>query len=125
MLEDIEGMKCELCGEGTYKKAKTDHTVDEIKITFHDVDGFKCSYCGEEVYITDQANIIEKRMKNLGLFGWGDIIGKEFEMSITSSGRRMVVGLPQEITKRLNLTAGDKAKIIVKGFNDLEVKLQH
>jgi len=116
----VEEISCPECGS-IMKSATTDHLIDVLDTTIHNVPCLKCSRCCNELYTSDHVELIQEKMKKLGIFGWGSLIGKEIEMTVTESGRRLVIGIPKEVERTFGLKPGVKAKIKVKGIDDLEV----
>ncbi len=115
-----EKIPCPKCG-GIMEPAHTSHPIKELGVTLEDVPCLKCRECGEELYLGEHVKTIQDRMKRLGIFGWNSLIGKEIDMTVTSSGRRLVVGIPKEVERALDISVGERAKIKVKDMDNIEI----
>jgi hypothetical protein len=99
---------CKKCGIEA-KEITLDRYEYEEGIPLCNVHAFECPNCKEFIFTEEQVDEIEKRT---------DLIKSEmlaFERKVTVSGRSLVINLPEDLVKHMNIIKGKKVKIIPGG----------
>ena len=108
-------MKCITCEKGEMVKKKIEYT--QLGHTLGKFDAFVCTQCGETLFEVSTSAQIEKRAKELGIWGLAK------KMRIGTSGSSLDVKLPKSIVDFLKLKKGQEVIIEPKEKNKLEITL--
>ncbi|MBD3255417.1 MAG: hypothetical protein GF383_10005 [Candidatus Lokiarchaeota archaeon] len=101
-------MICKKCGIEA-KEVILDSYEYEEGIPLKKVSAYECTNCGEFIFTDDQVEEMERRT---------DIIKSEmfvFERKVTISGRSLVINIPEDLVRHMNILKGKKVKIIPAG----------
>ena len=79
--------------------------------------GYKCSKCGEEWFSEETVEKIEKRTKDLGLFG----LMKEEKVSI--AGNSLIIRIPKQLARFSGIKEGTLIRIEPEGKEKLAVEV--
>ncbi len=113
MVEEILSYKCN-CG-GTLKKSHCQ--VEFFGIDFGIKECEVCTKCGSEYLSDETLDEIEKEVKKKKLFGL------EKHAQITKSGNSLVIRIPPEIVKFVNVHYKDNVRIYPISKNRIEVEI--
>jgi len=104
------------CPCGGKVKWKKDRVIMEgIDCGILDVE--YCEKCGEEYLPGDSFDIVEKKMKEAGLWGV-----KRKEVQFWKSGKSVILRLPTKLTQELGLNSVKKGYIYQEGKNKIVVE---
>lgn len=78
----------------------------------------RCDKCGSEYFPEESMQIIEKKLKQVGLWGI-----ERREISFWKSGNSVVLRIPIKIAHTLNIKANQKANLYPEGKNKLIVEI--
>src|SRR5271157_1953659 len=81
----------------------------EDGIPLHNVPAYECPICGEYIFTEAQVDEME---------GKTDMIKAEmlaFERKVTVSGRSLVINLPEDLVRHMNIIKGQKVRILPAG----------
>ncbi len=95
--------KCDECGKGILKEKQVEYTVLGKKIG--KFTALVCTSCNETIFLGETFALIEKKAKELGLWG---IAAKT---RIGTSGNALDVKLPKQIVEFLKLKKGQEVLI--------------
>lgn len=107
-------MDCPMC-DGTLRKGRTEYSYHDIYFGEYDAD--ICNKCGEAFFTEEASDEIEKKAKELGLWGL------EARSKVSYSGNSLMVRIPREIAEFLDLEKGDDIRIHPEGKKRLVVEL--
>ena len=82
------------------------------------LDSEYCLKCGEEYLPEESMEIVEKKLKDAGLWGI-----KRKEATLWKSGSSVLLRIPKEIADNLNLKADEKVTIYSEGKKKLIIDL--
>ncbi|HLC72759.1 MAG TPA: AbrB/MazE/SpoVT family DNA-binding domain-containing protein [Candidatus Nanoarchaeia archaeon] len=105
---------CPCGGKIQWKKDKV--VVDGIVCGILDIE--YCQQCGEEYFPEETMEVVEKKLKENGL--WGT---QRKEATLWKSGGSVVLRIPKDITRQLNLKPDEKVSIYVEGKKKLIIDL--
>jgi len=112
-MEEILPYKC-TCG-GTMKKSRSNLEFFGIDFGLKPIE--VCTKCGEE-YVSDRVmEEVEKECKKMGIFGL------ERKVRVTKSGNSLVIRIPPEIAKFVNVKYQDLLSIMPVGKGRIEVQI--
>ncbi|UCF09173.1 MAG: AbrB/MazE/SpoVT family DNA-binding domain-containing protein [Thermoplasmata archaeon] len=106
-------MECPVCDKGKMVKKKSKYVYGEIE--FGEYDSLVCSECGEIFFTEDASRLIEKKAKEIGVWGL------ERESKISYSGNSMIVRIPKAIADFMGLQKGKEVLIHPEGKKKLVV----
>jgi len=99
---------CKRCGIEA-NEVILDHYEYEEGIPLRNVNIYECPNCKEFIFTEDQVEEMERRT---------DMIKSEmfaFNRKITISGRSLVINIPEDLVKHMNILKGKMVKIIPAG----------
>ena len=106
-------MKCPNCN-GKLHEEKATYFYGETKLG--DFDAEVCQKCGEIFFTEGASDVIDKKAKELGVWGIGQ------EGKIGYSGNSIIVRVPKKIAKFLNFKEGKSVYIRPEGKKKLVVE---
>ncbi len=112
-IEKIE-FPCPCGGRLKWKRGRV--VVDEVDCGMLDVE--YCQRCGEEYLPDDSMEIVERKLKDKGLWG----IQRE-EVNLWKSGSSVVLRIPKSIAEKFNLKPDEKVIIYPEGKNKLIIQV--
>lgn len=77
-----------------------------------------CEKCGEEYLPENTMEIVETKLKEAGLWGI-----QRKEVNLWRSGNSVVLRIPKDIAKKLNLKPNEKVTLYAEGKNKLIINL--
>ena len=77
----------------------------ERGIPLNDVEAYGCKKCGEFVFTEEQIENIEKRTEVAKIHRFS------FERKLTVSGRSLVINIPEDVVRHMNLSKGKVATL--------------
>lgn len=80
-------MECPICGKGKLVRKKVDYSYLEWNFGKYDAD--TCNKCGELFFTEKSSDAIEKKAKELGIWGM------EKKTKISKSGNSLIVRVPK------------------------------
>ena len=95
-----------------------DSYVYEEGIPLKNVNAYECPICKEFIFTEDQVEEMERRT---------DMIKSEmfsFNRKITISGRSLVINIPEDLVKHMNILKGKTVKIIPAGKKRFIVEIE-
>jgi len=107
---------CKKCGVEAKEEILDIYEYEE-GIPLRNVHAYECPKCKEFIFTDKQVEEMERRT---------DLIKKElfaFERKITISGRSLVINIPDDLVKHMNILKGKKVKIIPAGKNRFIVEV--
>ena len=107
--------KCALC-EGKLKEKKIDYKIYGESIG--EFSALVCSSCGEKWFNEETAKKIEEKEKKLGLFGLSR------ETKISYSGNSLIIRIPKELAKFMNLKKETNIIIYPEDKNKLSISIK-
>jgi len=99
---------CNKCGMDTREVVLESYEYEE-GILLRNVPAYECPKCGEFIFTEKQVEDMEQKT---------DLIKAEmlaFERKVTISGRSLVINLPEDLVKHMNIIKGKTVKIIPAG----------
>lgn len=90
--------------------------VDGVACGILDVE--YCSQCGEEYFPEETMGIVEKKLKEHGLWGI-----QRKEATLWKSGSSVILRIPKEITNQLDLKPDEKVSMYVEGKKKLIIDI--
>ncbi|MBI4439763.1 hypothetical protein HY638_02220 [Candidatus Woesearchaeota archaeon] len=108
-------MKCVSCGESEMVKKKVEY--NQFGIHFGDYDAIVCPKCNETIFEGQVSEQIEKKAKELGIWGLSR------KTKIGTSGSSLDVKIPKQIAEFLHLKKGQEVIIEPAGKNKIEVSV--
>ncbi len=109
-------MECPVCEKGKMIKKKSRYVYGDID--FGEYESLVCDKCGEVFFTEDSSRLIEKKAKELGIWGL------EKESKISYSGNSMIVRIPKAIADFMDLRRGKEILIHPEGKKKLVVTLK-
>ncbi|MBI4393693.1 MAG: YgiT-type zinc finger protein [Euryarchaeota archaeon] len=106
---------CPSCGKGALKRSKTTETMYGIELGRFPAD--VCGSCGESFVDETVMKAIEARAKDVGVWGLGR------KLKISRSGNSLVVRVPADVAKFLNLEEGQEVYVHPEGKEKLAVEI--
>jgi len=105
-------MKCVECGGLAEKVDDIEFSVDvgdkEVLIT--NLKGYRCAQCGAEYHSPETVEKVQEILK-----GIKKAPRVQFSRKLTRSGKRWVIGIPNEIMDALGLEGGEKTRLHLSG----------
>lgn len=98
--------KCPICN-GKLKETKSPFEYGDMQ--FGKYDSEVCTKCGEIFFTEEASDAIDKKAKELNLWG------VEKKTKVAYAGNSMIVRIPKEIAKMLNLSKGEEVIIRSEG----------
>ena len=105
---------CPCSGKIKWKKDKV--VVDGVDCGTLDVE--YCETCGEEYFPEETMEIVEKKLKEKGLWGI-----QRKEVNLWKSGNSVLLRIPKNIADNLKLKPYEKVKIYAEGKSKLIVDI--
>ena len=106
-------MKCPVCS-GVLKKSKEPYSY--AGKNFGKFDAEKCTSCGEVFFTEEASDAIDKKAKELGLWGLGQ------KSKIGYSGNSLIVRIPKKIAEFLEIEEGEEVFVRPEGKDRLVVE---
>src|SRR3989344_4588524 len=103
-------MKCVFCN-GELNKEEVEHK--ELGVSLGKFSALKCSKCNEVFFDEFSVEKIQKKSKELGLFGLSK------KTKVAKVGNSLAIRIPKEIAEFVNLKKEELVKIIPKNQNEL------
>lgn len=100
-------MNCPICEKGKMIKKKTTYTYNEID--FGEYESYVCRKCGERFFTEESSRAIEKKAKELGVWGL------ERPSKISYSGNSLIVRIPKAIADFMGLSKGKEILLRPEG----------
>lgn len=107
--------KCPVCGKGKFEKGKIDEEMFGIVLGRFDAE--ICDNCGESFVDQDTMQRIEQKAKDLGIWGLAK------KLKISKSGNSLVVRIPAEIARFLDLSEGEDIFLHPEGKKKIVLEL--
>lgn len=107
--------KCYECGKGNLEKKKVEYTLYGIKIGGYPAE--VCDKCGETYFDSDALGKIEKRTKEMGLFGLRK------KLRVGTSGNALDIKLSKRLVEFFNIKKGQELEIEPINKNRFEVEI--
>lgn len=109
-------MICPICGKGKLRKETV--RVEKFDILIGVFEAEVCQACGEQIFDSKESAKIEKRIKELGL--WGVPV----ESKIYKVGGNFVVSIKKTVAQALGITKPGSVRLIPQGRNKLLVEVR-
>lgn len=95
-------MKCPMCEKGSMAKK----TVDGVRhgLFLGHFKAWVCSSCSEQIYDESEGRKIEKRIKEMGLWG-------KQEATVYQVGGNLALGIKKSLAQMLGLSKGTEVRI--------------
>ena len=106
---------CPVCGKGKLRRGETKEEMFGIDLGTYPAD--VCRECGESFIDEDAMTRLEARAKELGLWGLAK------KVKIARSGNSLVVRIPVELVKFLDLKGGEEALVRPEGREKIVVEI--
>lgn len=106
---------CPECEKGLLENKNILYSIYGQKIG--NFEGEVCDKCGAEFFNEEQDELIEKKVKELGLFGL------ETETKIRQSGSSLSITIPKKVRDFLNIKKGSDVMIIPEDAHTLRIKV--
>ena len=107
-------MKCIIC-DGEAIRKNIEHK--EFGVSLGNFSANVCKKCGEVYFDEPTAEKIQKKSKEMGLFG----LAKKAKVAVI--GNSIAIRIPKEIAEFLNLKKGKEVMIIPEGKNELIINV--
>ena len=107
-------MKCILCN-GQLEKKEVEHK--ELGVSLGKFQALVCNKCNEVFFDEDSAEKIQKKSKELGLFG----IAKKTKVAMV--GNSLAIRIPKEIAEFVGLKKEGLIKLIPKSKKEILIEL--
>lgn len=110
-------MICKKCNVDV-KEVVLDNYEYEEGIPLRKVNAYECPMCNEFIFTENQVDEMERRT---------DLIKSEmfaFNRKITISGRSLVINIPEDLVKHMNILKGKTVKIIPAGKKRFIVEIE-
>ena len=107
-------MKCILC-DGKVKQQIVEHK--EFGISLGRFKALQCEKCGEVFFESATVDQIQKRSKELGLFG---LVKKT---KVARVGNSLAIRIPKDIAEFIHLKKEEEVKIIPQGPKELRIEI--
>ena len=107
------GYPCPCGGKVEWKREKI--VYEGIDCGVLDIES--CRKCGNEYLPEESMSVVEKKLKGAGLWGV-----KRKEASLWRSGSSVLVRIPRDIAKELDLRPNEKVQIYTEGKNRLIIE---
>ncbi len=108
-------MKCVMCN-GQLQEKITEYS--EFGISFGKFKSIVCSKCGETFFDSKTADAIQKKSKELGLFG---LSSKKTKVAMV--GNSLAIRIPKEIAEFTNLKKEEEVRIIPKSKKEITLEV--
>jgi YgiT-type zinc finger domain-containing protein len=108
-------MKCPVCEGGLVRK-KVEFKFGDISLGEFEAD--KCTKCGEEFFTEKSSDEIDKKAKQLGLWGISS------KTTIGYSGNSLIVRIPKEISNFMKLKKGGEVALYPEGKDRLIIEIK-
>lgn len=108
-------MNCPVC-RGELKVNKQPYAFGGIKLGEFDAE--KCSQCGEVFFTEEASDLIDRKAKELGLWGLGKA------SRIGQSGNTLIVRIPVKIARYMGIGQGDPVVVHPEGKDRLVVEVE-
>lgn len=107
-------MKCVICNGKTIQK-KVEHK--EFGVSLGTFSAEVCGKCGEVFFNEKTAEIIQKKSKELGLFGLAK------RVKVAEIGNSIAIRIPKEIGEFLDLKKGTEVTVYPETRRDLRIHI--
>ncbi len=95
-------MKCPICEKGKLERKTIDVVKHSVFVGHFQAD--VCGHCGEEIMDESEGRKLEKRFKELGLWG-------KQESTVYKVGGNLALGIKKSLAESLGLTKGAVVRI--------------
>ena len=109
-------MKCPICDTGNLVRKKIKHTQMGIELGAYDAD--VCQKCGEAFFTEESAVKIEKKAKELGIWGLGA------RTKVGYSGNSLIIRVSKEIADFMKLEKGEEVFVYPQNKEKLIVEVE-
>jgi len=106
---------CPICGKGKLIKKSVPYSIYDIEIGRFPAE--VCTKCGEQWFSEETARRIEQIEREKGLFG----LSKQSKISY--SGNSLIIRIPKEIAKFMNLKKEKSVSIYPEGKNKILIEV--
>lgn len=107
--------KCPICEKGNLKKGKIDEEMFGVALGRYDAE--VCDKCGESFVDQKAMDQIERKAKELGIWGMAR------KLKIARSGNSLVVRIPADIARFLDLSEGEDVLLHPEGKKKIVLEL--
>ena len=107
-------MKCIFCN-GELKRGEVEHK--ELGISLGKFPASVCSKCGEVFFDESSVDRIQKKSKELGLFGLAK------KTKVAKVGNSLAIRIPKEIAEFVNLKKEELVRIIPKNHKEISIEI--
>ena len=108
-------MICPFCEKCEMKRKKTVFTYYEFR--FGEFDADVCEKCGEIIFAEESFDKIEKKAKELGVWG----IGRKTKLAY--AGNSLIVRIPKDVAMFLNLEKGKEVFVVPASKKKIMVEI--
>ncbi len=106
-------MECPICESGKFVRKKIEYKYKDEYFGKYDAD--VCNKCGEAFFTEEASDLIEKKAKELGVWGI------EKKTKISHSGNSLIVRIPKAIAKFIDIEEGEEVIIRPEGKKKFSV----
>jgi YgiT-type zinc finger domain-containing protein len=92
--------RCPACGRGTLKLKRVREEMFGVDLGQYDAE--VCEHCGESFFTPESVDQIERKAKELGLWGLAS------KVKVARSGNSLVVRIPSPLARYLKLKSGQE-----------------
>ncbi|MBS3133351.1 hypothetical protein J4470_04510 [Candidatus Woesearchaeota archaeon] len=107
-------MKCVFCNSVTEERLVD---YEEVGVKFGKYKAHVCKKCGEAYFDSGIAEIIQKKSKDLGLFGLAK------KTKVAEIGNSLAIRVPKRLAEFVGLKKGKEVTLMVKEKNQLNIEL--
>lgn len=107
--------ECPVCGEGTLRPKRVREEMFGIELGTYDAE--VCNQCGEVFFTPESVTAIERRAKELGLWGLAS------KVKVVRSGNSLVVRIPAPLARYLKLRNGQEVLVAPEQKHKLVLEL--
>ena len=108
-------MKCVLCSGKTEPKLVD---YQEMGVSFGKYNAEACGQCGEEFFDEKTAGEIQRKSRQLGLFGLAR------KAKVAEIGNSIAIRIPKEMAAFLHLKKGKEVTLLPKNRHDLMIQVE-
>ncbi len=108
-------MKCIMC-DGQLQERVVEY--NEFGMPFGKFKSMACSKCGETLFDSKTADAIQRKSKELGLFG---LSSKKTKVAMV--GNSLAIRIPKEIAEFINLKKEEEVRIIPKNKKEITLEV--
>lgn len=108
-------VKCPVCDKGTLRKGMVEETM--FGISLGKFPGEVCSKCNETFLDDDAMKKVERKAKELGIWGLSN------KIKIVKSGNSLTIRIPAKLAKFLRLKEGEEVVVHPEGKGKIIVDI--